>query len=100
MIQTSEKMRVKFSVGTSQHTLLNLRTEALSLARRLLDGHEEIMLSREMRQCSLDALRSLIRKNEKVLQRFPAGSGHHVRVECMIKALRLCEDTLEETCET
>lgn len=83
----------KFSVGTSQHTLLQNRIHALSISKALMtQGTDRVEYSKEILIESLNPIISIIAKCEKAQRKFDVGSSHHQRFKEMIDAMNISKE--------
>ncbi len=93
MQDKTEKAREKFKPGTSQHTLLTNRLEALKLSAILLaDGQagpeEGRHVSPEALKRAVAPITSLISKSEKALGKTSPGTWQHGMLTENLQALR------------
>lgn len=89
MIRRSEKAQQKFTLGTSQHTLLKNRMNALKIAMTLLasDNLKAEDYSKENLERAEAPLASLISKNEKTQQKLKHGTWQYTMIEKNLQAL-------------
>ena len=83
-----EKMQLKFTEGTSQHTLLKNRLKAMYISKSLISGENVIeKYSKEELLEALPPVSSIISKCEKGRLKFPKGTSHYTRFDNIIKAM-------------
>ncbi len=93
MIERSEKVQVKFEVGTSQHTLQKNRINALYIALNLIQN--ELYSSNiekytiEDYEKAVSPIKSLISKSEKAIIKLEPTSWQFKMLDDNIKALRI-----------
>jgi molybdopterin-binding protein len=90
VISRCEKAQLKFAEGTSQHTLLKNRINALYISKSLLT--DENVMGTYTKKELLEALRpvtSIISKCEKAQLKFAEGTFHNTRFKNMIKAMTI-----------
>lgn len=93
MQDKTEKAREKFKPGTSQHTLLTNRMEALRLSAALLTDAESgpedgRLVSPEALKRAIAPIASLISKSEKALGKTKPGTWQHGMLTENLQALR------------
>ncbi len=96
VISRCEKMQPKFAAGTSQHTLLQNRLQALYIAESLLKDENAAEYTKEDLGKALPPLSSIISKCEKAQLKFTEGSSHHTRWQTMIKAMNLSKSQITD----
>jgi len=80
-ISECEKMQLKFSEGTSQHTLLKNRIKAMYISKSLIT--DEGVMDKYTKEELIEALRpvsSVISKCEKAQLKFAEGTSHNTRL--------------------
>lgn len=95
IIARCARMVPKFAPGTSQHTLLKNRIQALKLAEILLDGGNAAEYSGNGLSAALEPLCSILRKCEKAQSKYGPGSGQYHRYDGTIRAMELSRDLVE-----
>ena len=94
-ITKCEKMQLKFSEGTSQHSLLKNRIKALYISKSLLSGDKTInYTSNELRE-ALPPVVSIINKTTKAQSKYEKGSSQFNRFEPLIQAMRISNAFIE-----
>ena len=87
-ISGCEKFQMKFTKGSSQHTLLKNRIRALYISRSVITNEKAIdELTTEELMEALRPLSSIISKCEKAQSNFVEGTSQHIRLKKMIKAM-------------
>ncbi len=87
-INKCENIQLKFEEGTSQHTLLKNRINAMYISKSLIT--DENVMDKYTKEELIEALRpvsSIISKCEKAQLKFKEGTSHHTRVNNIIKAM-------------
>jgi hypothetical protein len=87
-ISNCKKMQPKFAEGTSQHSLLKNRLKALYISKLLIT--DENVIGKYTKEELIEALppvASIISKCEKAQLKFAEGTGHHARLNNIIKAM-------------
>lgn len=95
VIARCERALPKFVPGTSQHTLLKNRIQALKIGSALLGGGDAAKDSDETLTVALEPLASIIRKCEKARSKYEPGSGQYNRYGGMIRAIELSRELIE-----
>ena len=80
-----EKFLPKFPEGTSQHSLLQNRIQALQTARNLVSG--EGNPSREELEFALPRIESIIHKMSKARDKYEPGSRNYKRFDPTVQAM-------------
>lgn len=94
-ITKCEKMQLKFSEGTSQHSLLKNRIKALYISRDLLKGDKVINYTiKELRE-ALPPVVSIINKTTKAQSKYEKGTSQFNRFEPIIKAMLISKTFIE-----
>jgi flagellar hook-basal body complex protein FliE len=96
-ISRCEKTQLKFTEGTSQHTLLKNRIKAMYISKSLITG--ENVVDKYTKEELLEALRpvsSIISKCEKAQLKFAEGTSQHTRFENMIKAMYISKSLITD----
>ncbi len=96
-----EVMFPKFKLGTSQHTLLINRINALTLCKDLID--KKISNNEELDQVysikdidqSINPIESIIHKCKKAQSKYEIGSTHYNRYIKMINTMYVCKSLIE-----
>jgi hypothetical protein len=92
-IYKCERAKLKFNEGTSQHTLLKNRINALYISKALLTGENRI--EEFSTQELLDAVRpvsSIISKCEKAQTKFSEESSYFIRLKEIINAMVISKE--------
>ena len=84
-IELEEKFLLKFPEGTSQHSLLKNRIQALRTARDLLSG--EGQPTREELEFALPRIESIIHKMSKARDKYEPGSKNSKRFDPTVQAM-------------
>lgn len=90
VLKRCERIQPKFKVGSSQHTLLKNRINALTISKSLINGETE-QYPRETLIEALDPIISIISKCQKAQLKFEEGSSHHTRFKALIDAMTLAK---------
>ena len=90
--QLEEKFLLKFPEGTSQHSLLRNRIQALQTARDLITG--EAHPSREELEFSLPRIESIIHKMSKARDKYEPGSKKYKRFDPTVQAMEQVRSTI------
>lgn len=96
-ISRCEKTQPKFVEGTSQHTLLKNRINALYISKLLIT--DENVMDKYTKEELIEALRpvsSIISKCKKAQLKFAEGTSHHTRFENMIKAMYISKELITD----
>lgn len=90
-----EKAQLKFTEGTSQHSLLKNRLKALYISNSLLT-HENVMdkYTKEELIESLRPISSVISKCEKGQSKFAEGTSPHTRFKNIINAMYISKSLI------
>lgn len=89
-ITNCEKAQLKFTEGTSQHSLLKNRLKALYISKSLLTNENIIAkYTKEELLESLTPISSIISKCEKGQSKFAQGTSPHTRFKNIINAMRI-----------
>ena len=92
-IRNCEKIHPKFS----QHTLLKNRIKALYVSKALMNNENTIeQYTKEDMLAALPPVVSIISKSEKAQLKFAQGTGHHTRLNKIIKAMYLAKALIED----
>lgn len=79
-----ERMQLKFSEGTSQHSLLKNRIKALYISKALLSGDKTTnYISKDLRE-ALSPIVSIINKTTKAQSKYEKGSSQFNRFQHII----------------
>ncbi|HEX3038055.1 MAG TPA: hypothetical protein VHO94_03575 [Oscillospiraceae bacterium] len=90
-----EKAQLKFSEGTSQHSLLKNRIKALYISKALLMGDTTInYTSKELRE-ALPPVVSIINKTTKAQSKYEKGTSQFNRLEPIIQAMLISKAFIE-----
>jgi hypothetical protein len=94
-ITKCEKMQLKFSEGTSQHSLLKNRIKSLYISKALLTGDKTInYTSKELRD-ALPPVVSIINKTTKAQSKYEKGTSQFNRFEPIIQAMLISKAFIE-----
>jgi len=94
-IAKCEKMQLKFSEGTSQHSLLKNRIKALYISKLLLMGDKTInYTSKELKE-ALSPVVSIINKTTKAQSKYEKGTSQFNRFEHIIQAMLISKAFIE-----
>ena len=96
VIVRCERVQPKFAPGTSQHTLLKNRIQAMKIAQVLLDGCGAAQYSIQESSAALEPLASVIRKCEKARSKYELGSGQYGRYGGTIRAMELSRTLIKD----
>lgn len=95
-IKNCEKMQPKFTIGSSQHTLLENRIKALYISKALVRQEDlSVYTIEELRQ-ALPPILSIIHKCEKGQSKFEKGTPYYQRFVPLINAMSLSLTLLKE----
>ena len=95
VIARCERVQPKFAPGTSQHTLLKNRIQAMKVAEALLTGRDAESYSAQDLSAALEPLASVIRKCEKARSKYETDSGQYGRYGSTIRAMELARTLIE-----
>ena len=84
-IELEEKFLPKFPEGTSQHSLLKNRIQALQTARNLISGADQP--SRGELEFALPRIESIIHKMSKARDKYEPGSRNYKRFDPTVRAM-------------
>ena len=84
-IELEEKFLPKFEAGTSQHSLLKNRIQALYTARKLISG--ESVPTKEELEFALPRIESIIHKMGKARDKYEPGSRNYKRFDPTVRAM-------------
>lgn len=94
-IAKCEKMKLKFSEGTSQHSLLKNRIKALYISKSLLMGDKTInYISKELKE-ALPPVVSIINKTTKAQSKYEKETSQFNRFEPIIQAMLISKAFIE-----
>lgn len=90
-----EKMQLKFSEGTSQHSLLRNRIKGLYISKALLSSDKTVNYTRnELREC-LPPIVSIINKTTKAQSKYEKGNSQFNRFQHIIQAMLISKTFIE-----
>ncbi|OOM76077.1 hypothetical protein [Clostridium sp. BL-8] len=94
-ISNCEKMQPKFEEGTSQHTLLKNRIQALYISKALITEEDvtDTYTDEELKE-AIAPVSSIIRKCEKAQLKFAEETSHHTRLKGIIKAMYISKSLI------
>ncbi len=94
-ITNCEKMQLKFSERTSQHSLLKNRIKALYISKALLAGDKITNYTKiELRE-ALPPIVSIINKTTKAQSKYEKGSAQFNRFQHIIQAMHISRTFIE-----
>lgn len=96
IVSKCENIHPKFAEGTSQHTLLKNRINALNISKSLISG--EVHSQKYKKEDLAEALKpvdSIMSKCKKAQQKFDMGDIHYNRHNKIIKAMQISKSFLE-----
>lgn len=94
-ITKCEKMQLKFSEGTSQHSLLKNRIKALYISKALLTGDQTINYTSKELTEALPPVVSIITKTTKAQSKYEKGSSQFNRFKPIIQAMLISKAFIE-----
>lgn len=94
-ITKCEKMQLKFSEGTSQHSLLKNRIKALYISKALLTDDKTINYTDEELREALTPVVSIINKTTKAQSKYNKGTSQFKRFEPIIRAMLISKAFIE-----
>lgn len=94
-ISNCEKMQPKFEEGTSQHTLLKNRIQALYISKALITEEDvtDTYTDEELKE-AIAPVSSIIRKCEKAQLKFAEETSHHTRLKGIIKEMYISKSLI------
>ncbi len=95
VIARCERVQPKFALGTSQHTLLKNRIQALKIAQALLAGSGTEIYSTQDLSAALEPLSSIIGKCKKARSKYEPGGQQYNRYGNTIRAMELSRMLIE-----
>ena len=95
-IANCEKAQMKFSEGTSQHSLLRNRIKALNISKSLLSGDKAIKHTNKDLREALPPIASIISKTTKAQSKYDMGSSQFNRFEPLIQAMLISKAYIEK----
>jgi len=97
VIKRCEKAQLKFTEGTSQHTLLKNRLKAMYISKSLLtdeiDSTSQTYTKEELTE-AIKPVSSVISKCEKAQIKFTEGTAHHTRFQNIINAMNISKSLI------
>ncbi len=90
-----EKMKLKFSEGTSQHSLLKNRIKALYISKALLLGDRTINYTIKDLREALPPIVSIINKTTKAQSKYEKGNSKFNRFQHIIQAMLISKTFIE-----
>jgi hypothetical protein len=94
-IAKCEKIQLKFSEGTSQHSLLNNRIKALYISKSLLMDDKTLKLTTKELKDALPPVVSIINKTAKAQSKYEKGTSQFNRFEPIIQAMLISKVFIE-----
>ena len=95
-IDKCEKLQLKFSEGTSQHSLLKNRIKALSISKALLTSDKTSNYRSDELREALPRVISIINKTTKAQSKYEKGSSQFNRFEPIIQAMLISKAFIED----
>lgn len=95
-IANCEKAQLKFKAGTSQHSLLKNRLNALKIVKSLLINDESCQHQNDEIRQALPPILSIISKCEKAQQKYEEGSVQYRRYVPLLHTMKLSLSLIEE----
>ena len=95
-IANCEKAQMKFSEGTSQHSLLRNRIKALNISKSLLSESATIRYTNKDLREALPPIVSIISKTTKAQSKYDKGSAQFNRFEPLIQAMLISKTYIEK----
>ena len=95
-IANCEKAQMKFSEGTSQHSLLRNRIKALNISKSLLSGDKAIKHTNKDLREALPPIVSIISKTTKAQSKYDKGSAQFNRFEPLIQAMLISKEYIKK----
>lgn len=97
-IKNCEKIKFKFSEGSSQDTLLKNRIKALYISKALLLSEKcEEYSTKDIKEAIIP-ITSIINKCETGIKNSTEGSSAYTRFIKLIRAMNIAKDILEKHC--
>ena len=96
-IELEEKFLPKFPEGTSQHSLLRNRIQALKTARNLISG--ESQPTQEELEFALPRIESIIHKMSKARDKYEPGSKNYKRLDPTVQAMEQVRTSILQALE-
>ena len=96
-IELEEKFLPKFPIGTSQHSLLQNRIQALQTARNLISGDGNP--TREELEFALPRIESIIHKMSKAQDKYEPGSRNYKRFDPTVQAMEQVQTAILQVLE-
>mgnify|MGYP000949813241 CR=1 FL=1 len=94
-ITNCEKMQLKFSEGTSQHSLLKNRIKALYISKALLLGDKTTNYTSKDLKDALPPIVSIINKTTKAQSKYEKGSSQFNRFQHIIQTMVISKAFIE-----
>lgn len=95
-ITKCEKMQTKFAEGTSQHSLLKNRINALYISKSLLSNDSNIgKYTQADVEHALPPVLSIINKTEKAQSKYDSDNAQYKRFMPLIKAMHISKSLIE-----
>lgn len=98
-IQRCEKAQSKFNSGTSQHSLLKNRLNALYIAKTFLSNQNINQITDEKLEKALPPIASIISKCEKAQSKYSDGSAQYKRYINTIDAMTISKSLIDKEIE-
>lgn len=96
-IAKCENMKLKFQKGSSQHTLLVNRINALNISKDLIEGiNMSGKYSLSDMEKALPPIVSIIQKTEKARGKYEVGTVQYRRFSLIIDAMYIAKDFIEK----
>ncbi len=95
IISRCEKAQPKFAEGTSHHTLLTNRINAMYVSKSLItDGNGRDKYTKDELVEALRPIYSVISKCEKAKLKFAEGASHYTRFKKMLNAMYIAKSLI------
>ena len=95
-IANCEKAQMKFSEGTSQHSLLKNRVKALNISKSLLSESATIRYTNKDLREALPPITSIISKTTKAQSKYDKGSSRFNHFKPLIQAMLISKAYIEK----
>jgi len=95
-----EKILPKFQIGTSQHTLLINRINALNISKHLIEKELSqsiisLQFSKKELEDALKPIESIIHKCKKAQSKYELSSNQYKRYSPLIDSMEVCKTLIE-----
>lgn len=99
LIQRCEKAQLKFNSGTSQHSLLKNRINALYIAKALLADDNINQINDDMLEKALPPIVSIISKCEKAQSKYSVSTAQYKRYINILDAMAISKALINNEIE-